>query len=88
MYTRFGVYEYDKIDFCYWTNEDFNGRYNIYFNEREGIYIRFRVYECGREGMYVNTPGVEACVEYPRHDVRNDVVVPHFFHLRTCDWLY
>ena len=35
--------------------------------------------------MYVNTPGVGARVEYPRHDVRNDVVVPHFFHLRTCD---
>lgn len=48
-------------------------------------YIAYSVYKCEREGMYVNTPGVEARVEYPRHDVRNDVVVPHFFHLRTCD---
>ena len=48
-------------------------------------YIAYSVYHYEREGMYVNTPGVEARVEYPRHDVRNDVVVPHFFHLRTCD---
>ena len=52
---------------------------------RERVYIGYSVYKCEREGMYVNTPGVEARVEYPRHDVRNDVVVPHFFHLRTCD---
>lgn len=48
-------------------------------------YIDNSVYHYEGEGMYVNTPGVEARVEYPRHDVRNDVVVPHFFHLRTCD---
>ena len=52
---------------------------------REMEYIDCGVYHYEREGMYVNTPGVEARVEYPRHDVRNDVVVPHFFHLRTCD---
>ena len=52
---------------------------------REKEYIDYGVYKCEGEGMYVNTPGVEARVEYPRHDVRNDVVVPHFFHLRTCD---
>ena len=52
---------------------------------RERMYIDYGVYHYEREGMYVNTPGVEARVEYPRHDVRNDVVVPHFFHLRTCD---
>ena len=52
---------------------------------REMECIDCGVYKCEREGMYVNTPGVEARVEYPRHDVRNDVVVPHFFHLRTCD---
>ena len=55
----------------------------ILMKERE--YIGYSVYKCERGGMYVNTPGVEARVEYPRHDVRNDVVVPHFFHLRTCD---
>ena len=55
---------------------------------REREYIDCGVYHYEREGMYVNTPGVRARVEYPRHDVRNDVVVPHFFHLRTCDWLY
>ena len=55
----------------------------ILMKERE--YIRYSVYHCEREGVYVNTPGIEARVEYPRHDVRNDVVVPHFFHLRTCD---
>lgn len=52
---------------------------------RERVYIDNEVYKYEREGMYVNTPGVGARVEYPRHDVRNDVVVPHFFHLRTCD---
>ena len=52
---------------------------------KERVYIDCSVYKCEGEGMYVNTPGVEARVEYPRHDVRNDVVVPHFFHLRTCD---
>lgn len=52
---------------------------------RKRVYIDYGVYKCEREGMYVNTPGVGARVEYPRHDVRNDVVVPHFFHLRTCD---
>lgn len=52
---------------------------------RESGYIDSSVYHYEWEGMYVNTPGVEARVEYPRHDVRNDVVVPHFFHLRTCD---
>ena len=55
------------------------------FDEREKGCIWNSVYHYEREGMYVNTPGVEARVEYPRHDVRNDVVVPHFFHLRTCD---
>jgi len=58
---------------------------SVVFNEREDGYTRFGIYKCEREGMYVNTPGVGARVEYPRHDVRNDVVVPHFFHLRTCD---
>ena len=52
---------------------------------KEMVYIDNGVYKCEGEGMYVNTPGVEARVEYPRHDVRNDVVVPHFFRLRTCD---
>ena len=52
---------------------------------REREYIDCDVYKCEREGVYVNTPGVGTRVEYPRHDVRNDVVVPHFFHLRTCD---
>lgn len=64
---------------------DFYHKIGIIFNERKGEYIRFRVYHYEGEGVYVNTPGVEARVEYPRHDVRNDVVVPHFFHLRTCD---
>ena len=58
---------------------------SVVFNERKSEYTRFWVYKCEGEGMYVNTPGVEVRVEYPRHDVRNDVVVPHFFHLRTCD---
>ena len=52
---------------------------------RERRYIDCGVYKCEWEGVYVNTPGVRARVEYPRLDVRNDVVVPHFFHLRTCD---
>ena len=57
----------------------------ILFLMRKKVYIDSNVYHYEGEGMYVNTPGVEARVEYPRHDVRNDVVVPHFFHLRTCD---
>ena len=67
-------------------NSEFYYRINIDFYKREGVYTRFGVYHYEREGVYVNTPGVGARVEYPRHDVRNDVVVvPHFFHLRTCD---
>ena len=57
----------------------------VLFLMRKREYIDYGVYQYEREGMYVNTPGVGARVEYPRHDVRNDVVVPHFFHLRTCD---
>lgn len=57
----------------------------VLFLMRKRVYIDSSVYYYEGEGMYVNTPGVEARVEYPRHDVRNDVVVPHFFHLRTCD---
>ena len=57
----------------------------VLFLMKEREYIDCGVYKCEREGMYVNTPGVGARVEYPRHDVGNDVVVPHFFHLRTCD---
>ena len=66
-------------------NSEFYYRINTDFYKREVVYTRFEVYDYEGEGMYVNTPGVEARVEYPRHDVRNDVVVPHFFHLRTCD---
>ena len=68
---------YKDVDFYY--------QIGIIFNKGRRVYTRFSVYHYEGEGMYVNTPGVEARVEYPRHDVRNDVVVPHFFHLRTCD---
>lgn len=66
-------------------NSEFYYRINTDFYKREVVYTRFEVYDYEGGGVYVNTPGVGARVEYPRHDVRNDVVVPHFFHLRTCD---
>ena len=72
---RYFMHEY--VDFYY--------EVSYIFSERGRGYILDSVYHYEREGMYVNTPGVRARVEYPRHDVRNDVVVPHFFHLRTCD---
>lgn len=51
----------------------------------ENAYIDYGVYNCEREGMYVNTPGVGARVEYPRQGARQLESVPHFFRLRTCD---
>lgn len=49
------------------------------------MYILADVYYYERGGMYVNTPGVEARVEYPRQGARQLESVPHFFHIRTCD---
>lgn len=43
------------------------------------------VYHYEREGMYVNTPGVEARVEHPRQGARQLESVPHYIRCRTCD---
>lgn len=52
---------------------------------RKRVYIDCSVYKCEWEGMYVNTPGVEARVEYPRQGVRQLESVPHYIRCRTCD---
>ena len=57
----------------------------ILFLMRERVYIDCGVYRYDREGMYVNTPGVGARVEYPRQGARQLESVPHYIRCRTCD---
>lgn len=52
---------------------------------KESGYIDNSVYHYEREGMYVNTPGVETRVEYPRQGARQLESVPHYIRVRTCD---
>lgn len=52
---------------------------------KENEYIVYSVYKCEGEGMYVNTPGVGARVEYPRQGARQLESVPHYIRVRTCD---
>ena len=52
---------------------------------RERMYIGYSVYHYEGEGMYVNTPGVRARVEYPRQGARQLESVPHYIRCRTCD---
>lgn len=92
-YIDSSVYHYEREEICCNINTDFSKveeidfhyKVDANFDKRVRVYTRFWVYHYEREGMYVNTPGVRARVEYPRHVDGNDVVVPHFFHLRTCD---